>query len=161
MRYSASATALNALTVLCLTSCSVSRRASSSEHNSQLRVKSEELKVERDSVAVVVRNTITITKTVTVDRNDKGDTLRIATETDRYRGHDVQKLKVKSEKLRVVHDTVYIEKRDSVTVSSKLISGKPNTVNSKRSTVNQTLKWLFWSIIALIALLITLRILKR
>jgi hypothetical protein len=32
---------------------------------------------------VVVRDTITITKTVTVDRNDKGDTLRIATETDR------------------------------------------------------------------------------
>lgn len=98
MRYSASATALDALTVLCLTSCSVSRRASSSEHNSQLRVKSEELKVERDSVAVVVRDTITIAKTVTVDRNDKGDTLRIATETDRYRGHDVQKLKAKSEK---------------------------------------------------------------
>ena len=110
---------------------------------------------------MVVRDTITITKTVTVDRNAKGDTLRIATETDRYRGHDVQKLKDKGEKLRVVHDTVYIEKRDSVTVSSKLISGKPNTVNSKRSMVNQTLKWLFWCIIALIALLLTLRILKR
>ena len=65
-----------------------------------------------------MRDTITITNTVTVDRNDKGDTLRIATETDRYRGHDVQKLKVKSEKLIVVHDTVYIEKRDSVFVSS-------------------------------------------
>lgn len=43
----------------------------------------------RDSAAVVVRDTITITKTVTVDRNNKGDTLRIATETDRYRGHNV------------------------------------------------------------------------
>ena len=117
MRYSASATVLIALTALCLTSCRVSRRASSSERSSQLKVKSEELKVDRDSAAVVVHDTITITKTVTVDRNDKGDTLRIATETDRYRGHDVQQLKVKSEKVKVVRDTVYIEKRDSVTVS--------------------------------------------
>ena len=59
-------------------------------------MKSEELKVDRDSAAVVVRDTITITKTVTVDRNDKGNTLRIATETDRYRGHNVQQLRVKS-----------------------------------------------------------------
>lgn len=117
MRYSASATALIALTVLCLTS--VSRKASSSEHNSQLRVKCDELKVERDSAEVVVHETITITKTVTVDRNDKGDTFRIATETDRYRGHDVQQLKVKSEKVKVVRDTVYIKHRDSVFVSSK------------------------------------------
>lgn len=56
-----------------------------------MRVKSEALSEERDIVAVVVRDTITITKTVTVDRNDKGDTLRIATETDRYRGHDALK----------------------------------------------------------------------
>lgn len=61
-----------------------------------MRVRSEALSEKRDSVAVVVRDTITITKTVTVDRNDKGDTLRIATETDRYRGHDALKLRVKS-----------------------------------------------------------------
>lgn len=127
----------------------------------QLKVKSEELKVERDSAAVVVHDTITITKTVTVDRNDKGDTLRIATETDRYRGHDVQKLKVKSEDLRVVHDTVYIEKRDSVTVSSKLISGKPETENSKQSTVNQTLKWLFAILCAVFVLTLTIKLLPR
>jgi len=68
----------------------------SSERSSLLRVRSEALSEKRDSVAVVVRDTITITKTVTVDRNDKGDTLRIATETDRYRGHDALKLRVKS-----------------------------------------------------------------
>lgn len=132
MRYRASAIALIALNVLCLTSCSVSRKASSSERSSQLKVKSEELKVDRDSVAVFVHDTITITKTVTVDRNDKGDTLRIATETDRYLGHDVQQLKVKSDKVKVVRDTVYIEKRDSITVSSKLISGKLESVNGQR-----------------------------
>ena len=108
---------------------------------------------------MVVRDTITITKTVTVDRNDKGDTLRIATETDRYRGHDVQKLKVKSEELKVIRDTVYIEKRDSVEVNT--VSGKPETVNSKRSTVNQTLKWLFAILCALIVLIITLKLCLR
>ena len=110
---------------------------------------------------MVVRDTITIIKTVTVNRNDKGDTLRIAAETDRYRGHDVLKLKVKSEELRVVHDTVYIEKRDSVTVSSKLISGKQESVNSKRSTVNQTLKWLFAILCAVNVLTLTIKLIPQ
>ena len=138
-----------------MTSCSVSRH-SNSERSAQLRVESEELRVERDSVAVVVRDTITITTSITVDRNDKGDTLRIATQTDRYRGHDARQLKTKSEELRIVHDTVYIEKRDSV-----LISNKPETVNSKRSTVNQTLKWLFVILCAAIVLVITLKLCLR
>ena len=54
---------------------------SSNECYSQLKVKGEALKVDRNNAAVVVHNTITITKTVTVDRNEKDDTLRVATET--------------------------------------------------------------------------------
>ena len=112
---------------------------------------------ERDSVAVVVRDTITITKTVTVDRNDKGDTLRIATETDRYHGHDVQKLSVKSEKLKVVRDTVYVERRDSVVVSDTRLANEPD----KGSGLRATLKWIFAILCAMTGLIITVRVCWR
>lgn len=121
-------------------------------------MKSVELRVDRDSAVAVVRDTITITKTVTVDRNDKGDTLRIATETDRYRGHDVQKLRVKHENVNVVRDTVYIEKRDSVFVSSK--QGE-SPVSSKLTAFGSILKWIFGILCALIVLVVTIRILPR
>ena len=108
-------------------------------------------------MAVVVRDTITITTSITVDRNDKGDTLRIATQTDRYRGNDTQKLRVKSEKLKVVRDTVYIEKRDSVLISSK--QGE-SPVSSKLTAFGGTLKWIFGILCALIALLVTWKVVK-
>ena len=44
---------------------------------------------------------------ISVDRNDKGDTLRIATETDRYRRYDAQKALVVLVELKVINDTVY------------------------------------------------------
>ena len=158
MRFSASATALIALTVLCLISCSVSRRASSSEQSSQLRVESEELRVDRDSVAVEVHDTVTVTTTITVDRNDKGDTLRVATVTERDKVRDRTQLKVKSEKLKVVRDTVYIEHRDSVFVSNTNLT---NDTERKPSSFLTALKWIFAIVCAMIGLIITIKIALR
>ena len=155
MRYSRLTVVLIATLALSSTGCSVQRQASSSEREAQLRLKSVELRVDRDSAVAEVRDTITITKTVTVDRNDKGDTLRIATETDRYRGHDVQKLRVKHENVNVVRDTVYIEKRDSVFVSSK--QGK-NPVSSRLTAFGSVLKLLIGLIASIIVLLITWKV---
>ena len=59
----------------------------------------------------------------------EGDTLRIATETEHYHGHDVQKFKVKSEEVRVIRNTVYVERRDSVAIST--VSSKPDSLNPK------------------------------
>ena len=108
-------------------------------------------------MAVVVRDTITVTKIVTVDRNYKGDTLLIATETDRYRGHDAQKLRVTSEKVRVVRDTVYLERRDSVAVSNTRLANEPE----KNSGFRATLKWIFAVLCAIIVLVRILRFALR
>ena len=91
-----------------------------------------------------VHDTITITRTITVQTNDKGDTLRVNTETDRERIRskaDVRRQKVKTE---IVRDTVYIEKRDSslqVTAYGLQEDGTP-TISSKLSAVSKVLKWI-------------------
>ena len=53
---------------------------------------------------------------------------------------------------------MYIEHCDSVFVSSK--QGE-TPASSKLTAFGATLKWLFWCIIALIALVVTIRIFRR
>ena len=107
-----------------------------------------------DVERVEVHDTITITRTITVQTNDKGDTLRVNTETDRERIRskaDVRRQKVKTE---IVRDTVYIEKRDSVFVQN---SGLTNPTNKKNTFVS-SLKWIFWILVAIGALIIIIRL---
>jgi hypothetical protein len=109
-------------------------------------------------VTVVVTDTVREITTVTVRENELGDTLRITTVTDRTRAtsrdhiHDVQ------EKVILKTDTVYIE-RDSLQLTAYGLQnpGSP-PVSSKQSTVSQILKWIFWILAALVALIIALRI---
>ena len=68
MRYSASATTLIALTVLCLTSCSVSRRASSSER--LLRTEATTRDTVWQQVVVAVHDTLREVTTITLQQND-------------------------------------------------------------------------------------------
>jgi hypothetical protein len=110
-------------------------------------------------VVVAVRDTLREVTTITLQQNDQGDTLKLVQVTDRTRASNREGYRDREEKIVFKTDTFYIEKTDTVTVST--VSGKPETVNSKRSTVIQTLKWLFGCIIALIALVVTIRILPR
>ena len=111
-----------------------------------------------DVERVEVHDTITITRTITVQTNDKGDTLRVNTETDRERIRskaDVRRQKVKTE---IVRDTVYIEMRDSVYVQTN--TGLTNPTNKKNTFVS-SLKWIFWILIGLIGLTITVKVCLR
>ena len=87
--------ALIATAVLCLTACGISRRATSAVKSEELKVKSEVVATTDETDFTDVRDTLQEVTTITIDRNDKGDTLRIATVTDRYRGSDRSQLKVK------------------------------------------------------------------
>ena len=151
MRYRLSTCALIGLGALWLTSCSTSRTATSEV--SSLRVQDSRA---RDSVvvrSVEVHDTLCEVTTITVDRNDKGDTLRQSIVTDRYRGRDAQQLKAESSRLRVEQDTVYIEKRDSVMVERHL----PSVISQQTSSFSHLLKWVFWIICAIIVLMLVLR----
>ena len=124
----------------------------------------------REQVVVTVFDTITITKTITIRENESGDTLRVSTVTERDHVRDRSQLKVKSEKLKVETDTVYVE-RDSVAVRntnctnrrSATVSGANPTNGSKssRGSIVQGLKWFFFILLAIIALILLIRLLPK
>ena len=119
---------------------------------------------------VMVFDTITITKTITVvlrqaqEPNEPDDTVRVtqitdktkATTRDRY--HDVQ------EKVVVKTDTVYVEK-DSLRLTAYSLPGteidKDGNVTKKVNRFAQSLKWLFLTLVAIIAIIILIRIKLR
>ena len=108
----------------------------------------------REQVVVAVHDTIIETKTITITKNEKGDTTftSIVTERDRFR--DRAAVRDKEEKLIVRTDTVYIEKRDSV--SSFRFQGS-SSVGHQTSI----LKWIFWILCAIIGLIITVKVCLR
>ena len=118
----------------------------------------------REQVVVTVFDTITITKTITIRENEAGDTLRVSTVTERDHVRDRSQLRVKSEKLKVETDTVYVE-RDSLRLTAYSLPGteidEQGNIKHQPSYI-RLLKWLFLTLIALTALIIVIRIfLKR
>ena len=144
-----------------MTGCVSSRTATKS---SELRVESVESVEKVDSVIVMVFDTITITKTITIRENESGDTLRVSTVTERDHVRDRSQLKVKSEKLKVETDTVYVE-RDSLRLTAYGLPGteidEQGNVTKKVNRVAQSLKWLFLTLVAVIAIIILMRIKLR
>lgn len=143
-----------ALVALIVSACSSSRTATSSKE--QFRVEGSEF---RDSVkveSVAVSDSVTITKTITIRENEQGDTIRMTTVTDRTRIRDRERAKDVEVKVVEKHDTVFVQKTDSVLVSNTNLTNGMN----RASPVVQTLKWVFWIIIALAGLIITITITK-
>ena len=103
----------------------------------------------KESVMVAVHDTIVEVTTVTVDRNEIGDTVRVSTVMDRVRGRGRYNIATYRTKTEVVRDTVFIEKRDSIEIRSRPIDG-----SEKSSGFVTSLKWIFAIVIALIALMI-------
>ena len=103
---------------------------------------------------VAVHDTIMEVTTITVDRNEIGDTLRISTVTDRLRGRSRDAIAVQRTKVEVRVDTVIIEKRDSIEIRSRPDGGQ----SQKGQTFLRGLKWIFWIIIALTGFVIVIKV---
>lgn len=80
MRYSVSATVLIGLSVLCWTSCSVSRRASSER---SLRAETVTRDTVWEQVVVAVHDTLREVTTITLQQNEQGDTNELVQVIDR------------------------------------------------------------------------------
>ena len=115
----------------------------------------------REQVVVTVFDTITITKTITIRENENGDILRMTTVTDktkattRDRYHDVQ------EKVVVKTDTVYVERESDKTVAvagPNVEIDKDGNVTKKVNRFAQSLKWLFFTLVAVIILIIIIKL---
>ena len=109
------------------------------------------------------RDTLREVTTITIDRNDKGDTLRVTQVTDRTKIRDANRFRVQDSRLTVKTDTVYIEKRDSVSSTTNYTNftnpaGKKDGFWTK---LQKTLKWIVALICAVIALIITIKVCLR
>ena len=144
------------ITALLSVSCSVSRKAVS-EH-SELKIESSETVERVDSVIVEQRDTLREVTTITIDRNDKGDTLKVVQITDLTRARSRVGVAAQRVKTEVRVDTVYVEKRDSVMVQN---TGLTNPTEKKKSGFLTYVKWIFALICAIVVLIITIKVCLR
>ena len=107
---------------------------------------------------VAVHDTIREVTTITVDRKENGDTVKTSIVTDRERVRDRAAVKDKKEKIIVRHDTVFVAVRDSVMVESHTESTE--STESWPSALARALKWVFWIIIAIGALIVGWKVSK-
>lgn len=145
------------LSALCWTSCASTKQISR-ETETRANTNYTNVTNERDSVVIAERDTLKEVTTVTVQLNETGDTVRVSTITDRTRASSRDR--VRDVEIKVVErtDTVYIEKTDSIYVSNTNLT---NPTDKKPGGFVTTLKWIFYIIIGLIALIIAIKVCLR
>lgn len=142
-----------ALTALIVSACSVSKQVSTkSDVKSQTTEVRDSSRVEQ--VMVAVCDSITETTTIIIRENEQGDTLRMSVVTDRDRSRSKYDVRSKKEEVRVVRDTVFVAVRDSVYVSQNAQKAQ----NNGPSALTSALKWVFWIIVGLSALIIIVKL---
>ena len=119
------------------------------------RVAEERITEARDSVVVELRDTLKEVTTVTVDRNDAGDTLRVTTVTDRTRASVRDRVRDVEVKIVEKIDTVYVERKDSVRVQA--FQGSSVQGVARASPWVSALKWILWIIVSITVLLIIIK----
>ena len=145
---------LRSVLAIALTALIVSACCSSRQVTSEVRGRTGEARdsVRVEQVMVAVHDTIKETTTITVRENEAGDTLRVSRVTERDRVRDRTHVKSMEVDVRVVRDTVYIAKRDSVLIK--------NEEKARASPLLKNLKWILWIVVGLIALTMVLKIMR-
>ena len=158
MRFNKSTAALIVTTVLCLTACASSRKATEvSSRTTATRVDVRD--TVREVVLVEVHDTLLETNTITITTNEVGDTLRLEKVTDRTRARARAQIRDNAEKMTVERDSASV-KQDSVAVEDKKI-GLSASTDEKESWSTKTARLLKWTcavIVALGALIIIIRV---
>ena len=108
----------------------------------------------KDSVMVVVRDTVLETKTITITKNEAGDTTFTSVVTERERAREKSRHDMATYRTEVRRDTVYVAVRDSVDVRRY---GATEAIQSGGTALHGTLKWVFWIVVALIGLVIVVK----
>ena len=142
------------LVALIASACSSSRVATRSSESTELR--SSELRSSdvKDSVVIEQRDTLREVTTVTIDRNEAGDTLRLSRVTERDRVHNRAQVKDQHERVVTKHDTVYVATRDSSYVQNTNFTNGTN----KKSNFVSGLKWIFWILVCVIVLVLIIKV---
>ena len=154
-------TALIALLALCLTSCWSSRKAVSLTQTSQRHEVSDTV---REQVVVEVHDTVRETTTITVQLDTAGDTVRLLQVTERNTIRNSDRIREHTERTLELKDTLSVEKQTdrSVAVAGPNVEiDKNGNVTKRVNRFAQSLKWLFLTLVAIIAIIILIRIKLR
>jgi flagellar basal body rod protein FlgF len=135
-----------------VTGCGTVRRTVTSEAT-DVRIQESKEVTARDSVVVELRDTLVETTTITIDRNEVGDTLKVVQVTDRTRARNRDGIAKQETKTIIKTDTVYVERRDSVAVKSR----NYESTETRKSNFVTSLKWM----LAIAFLLLTSVVLAR
>ena len=110
---------------------------------------------------MAVHDTLQEVVTITIDRNEAGDTLRLEKVTDRTRSRSRDAQQAIRSQRTVEKDSVSVE-RDSVAVEDKKIGLSASTDGvSKRSGFLTYVKWIIALICAIVVLIITIKVCLR
>ncbi len=137
--------------------CSSSRQVAKTEAT-ELRINGTTETVAKDSVLVEQRDTLIEVTTITIDRNEAGDTLKTSVVTDRTRARDRDRIAKQETKTIIKTDTVYVAVRDSVYVETPDRVGGDGSV--RPSAFVSALKWVFWIIVSLTVFIVVIKFLK-
>ena len=152
---------LISLSVLCLTGCWSSRKAVSLTQTSQRHEVSDTI---REQVVVEVHDTVRETTTITVQLDTAGDTVRLLQVTERNTIRNSDRIREHTERTLELKDTLSVEKQTdrSVAVAGPNVEiDKNGNVTKKVNRFAQSLKWLFLTLVAIIAIIILTRIKLR
>lgn len=136
--------------------CSSSRQVAKTEAT-ELRINGTTETVAKDSVLVEQRDTLIEVTTITIDRNEAGDTLKVVQVTDRTRARNRDGIAKQMTKTVVRTDTVYVAVRDSVV---ELRNYGATESGNRPSAVARALKWVFWIIVSLTVFIVVIKFLK-
>ena len=100
---------------------------------------------------VVERDTLREVTTITVQTNERGDTVKVVQVTDLTRARNRDTTTDRQEKTVTRTDTVFIERRDSTAVSTTTVT---NQKEGFLTRLRSTLKWALALVVALIVLVI-------
>ena len=148
MRYRGLIAALIGTSALCMTACGTSRQTTKVQDSRFMFHGYETRDSVKEEMVVAVHDTIMETKTITITKNEAGDTTFTSIVTDRLRASNSDRIAAQTTKTVIKTDTVYVAVRDSV--SSVTFQGAGNQGGG--TALHTTLRWIFWIIIALIVL---------
>lgn len=145
-----------ALVALIASACSTSRIVSSRAEvrglKAEVRSQKSEVRSQRDEV----HDTLTITKTITIRENERGDTVRMSVVTDRERSKaEVRGLRAE---VRSKRAEVRSQKNEVRSQKDEVRGLGVEGAATRTSLVVSALKWVFWIIIAIITLTLTVTI---
>jgi len=149
MRYKGSNVVTIVLTVLCLTACSTMRRVTTDVRS---RTTLETRDTLRQQMVVMERDTLREVTTITVQTNERGDTVKVVQVTDLTRARNRDTANDRQEKTVERRDTVYVVRSDSIVVRDTSL--QPPGASGFLTGV----KWLLALIAALTVLAVVLKI---